>query len=312
MNPVNLPLARYRLHCRALEDFSLPAYSGSAWRGLFGHALKQAVCVTRAPSCEPCLLYRNCVYSYVFETPPPVDTEVMRKYPSVPHPYILMPEPDQSTRIKAGDELSVYLTLVAKANQHLPYLLHSFEQAGERGLGAGQGRFSVVALSQQQSADWVTIYRAGEALQALPPVADSIPPCPTGPVTIELVTPLRMRLKNREVTPQTFTFGALFSVLLRRISMLQQFHTDQPLVLDFKGLSIAAREVPLVASTLRWQDWSRYSSRQKTPVKMGGLVGEITLDGSELAPFWPLLWVGQSVHVGKGTVMGLGYYRCRY
>jgi len=75
---------------------------------------------------------------------------------------------------------------------------------------------------------------------------------------------------------------ALFSVLMRRISMLQTFHTDQPLQLDFKALSAAAREVEVLNNSLRWQDWSRYSSRQKTPLKMGGLVGEVTLDGASL------------------------------
>jgi hypothetical protein len=312
MNEANLPLARYRLVCRAEDNINLPAYSGSAWRGLFGHALKKAVCVTREPSCEPCMLYRNCVYSYVFETPPPSDTEVMRKYPSVPHPYVLMPEPEQATLVKQGDTLSVYLTLLGKANQHLPYLLHSFEQAGERGLSASQGRFKVMALAQQHQADWQTIYEAGGVLKALPPAVAATPPCPEGVVTLRFVTPLRMRLQNREVTAATFSFYALFSVLMRRVSMLQTFHTDKPLVLDFKGLSAAAREVSVLSNSLRWQDWSRYSSRQKTPVKMGGLVGEITLEGASLAPFWALLYLGQSVHVGKGAVMGLGHYQISY
>ena len=309
MNEANLPLARYRLVCEAKDDIHLPAYSGSAWRGLFGHALKQAVCVTREPSCEPCMLYRNCVYSYVFETPPPADTAVMRKYPSVPHPYVLMPEPDQATAVKPGDTLSVYLTLLGKANQHLPYLLHSFEKAGERGLSASQGRFKVTALAQQQLTQWQTIYKSGGVLQALAPTVGEVPPCPDGVVTLRFITPLRLRLQNREITHATFSFYALFSVLMRRISMLQTFHADQPLDLDFKGLSAAAREVPILSNKLRWQDWSRYSSRQKTPVKMGGLVGEITLDGALLQPFWALLYLGQSVHVGKGTVMGLGHYQ---
>jgi hypothetical protein len=48
----------------------LPDYSGAAWRGVFGHALKQLVCVTRERNCLDCLLYRSCVYPYIFEAPP--------------------------------------------------------------------------------------------------------------------------------------------------------------------------------------------------------------------------------------------------
>lgn len=64
-----LPLARYRFKFRAIDTVRLPDYAGSAWRGVFGRSLKKIVCVTREPRCEPCLLYRNCIYPYIFETP---------------------------------------------------------------------------------------------------------------------------------------------------------------------------------------------------------------------------------------------------
>ena len=36
-------------------------------------------------------------------------------------------------------------------------------------------------------------------------------------------------------------------------------------------------------------------------MQMGGLIGEIELTGPALAALWPGLWLGQWVHVGKGT-----------
>ena len=36
-----LPLARYRLRLLARERIVLPEYSGSTWRGLFGHGLRR-------------------------------------------------------------------------------------------------------------------------------------------------------------------------------------------------------------------------------------------------------------------------------
>ena len=53
MQPL-LPVAGYRLEFTALEPVRLPVYAGSAWRGVFGHALKRLVCVTRAPRCPNC------------------------------------------------------------------------------------------------------------------------------------------------------------------------------------------------------------------------------------------------------------------
>ena len=87
---IKLPLAHYRFRLRAQEPIYLPKYSGSAWRGVFGNSLKKLVCVTREPQCEPCLLYRNCIYSYLFETPPDPEAGKLRKYNAAPHPFVLI------------------------------------------------------------------------------------------------------------------------------------------------------------------------------------------------------------------------------
>lgn len=307
MDTLNLPLAQYCVHARALDTIQLPAYTGSAWRGLFGHALKSVVCVTGKSECDGCLLYRNCVYSYVFETPPPPDTKVMRKYTAAPHPFVMIPDPAQKTTVEAGEPLQVDFTMFGAGNQHVPYLLYAFEKAGERGLGAAQGRFEVTGLSQR-AGEWQRVYTAGEALTLLPPSMPEIPPCPSGEVVVNFETPLRLRLKGREIKATELDFYGLFSVLMRRISLLQAFHTDQSLELDFKALSDQAREVQVLSRDLYWQDWTRYSSRQKTPVKMGGLMGRITLSGDTIRAFWPILYLGQFTHAGRGTSMGLGCF----
>lgn len=86
-----LPFARYRLRFKPSRKGRLPGYTGSAWRGVLGHALKKIVCVTHLNSCPPCLLYRSCPYPYIFETPPPVAAQKMCKYTAAPHPFVLEP-----------------------------------------------------------------------------------------------------------------------------------------------------------------------------------------------------------------------------
>jgi CRISPR/Cas system endoribonuclease Cas6 (RAMP superfamily) len=41
----------------------------------------------------------------------------------------------------------------------------------------------------------------------------------------------------------------------------------------------------------------------------GGIVGEATIVGPGLDAWWPLLWMGQWIGVGKGVTTGLGDYR---
>ncbi|HUM95548.1 MAG TPA: CRISPR system precrRNA processing endoribonuclease RAMP protein Cas6 [Candidatus Competibacter sp.] len=302
-----LPLAVYRLDFTAQDSIRLPAYAGSAWRGVFGRALKRLVCVTREPACPPCLLYRSCVYPYLFETPPDPAAGKLRKYPAAPHPYVVRPGPGGAH--DAGATVSVEVVLLGHGNRHLPYLLHAFERAGQRGVGQGDGRLALSRVAQQTpEGDWRPIYRPGESLCPLPLAVPEPPPRPAR-LTLELETPLRLRQAEKLMGPEAFQLGALFANLLRRISLLTTFHTDAPLETDFAGLNRAGWSVQPQAARLRWHEWTRYSSRQDALLPMGGLIGEIELAGAGLEPFWPYLWLGQWTHAGKGAVMGLGRYR---
>ncbi len=304
---LNLPLAVYRLEFSALDAVRLPAYAGSAWRGVFGRALKRLVCVTREPACPSCLLYRSCVYPYLFETPPDPAAGKLRKYPAAPHPFVLRPGPGGAQA--AGATVSVDVVLFGQGNRQLPYVLHAFAQAGQRGVGQGDGRLELQQVWQQTPAGaWRSIYAVSGPLEPLPPATPTVPPGPAR-VRVVLETPLRIQQAEKLLSPAAFQFGALFSNLLRRISLLTTFHTDAPLETDFAALSRAGWTVEAQAMRLRWHEWVRYSSRQDALLQMGGLLGEIELTGAGLEPFWPYLWLGQWTHAGKATSMGLGRYR---
>lgn len=304
---LSLPISRYRLRFIAEESLRLPAYAGSAWRGAFGHALKRLVCVTREPTCPPCLLYRSCVYPYVFETPPDPAVGKLRKYPAAPHPYVV--RPGAGGPHPAGATVTVDLVLLGHGNRQLPYVLHAFDRAAQHGIGQNDGRLALTEVRQQTpDGDWQAIYQPGAPLQPLPPAAPTPPPIPARVVLI-LETPLRLRQAEKLVGAATFQFGALFANLLRRISLLMAFHADAELTADFASLNRAGWEVQHQAAQLRWHEWARYSSRQDALIQMGGLMGEIELAGADLNPFWPYLWLGQWTHAGKGAVMGLGRYR---
>ncbi len=131
--PLRLPSALYRLRFIAQETVRLPAYAGSMWRGVFGRALKRLVCVTREPTCSPCLLYRSCIYPYLFETPPDPALGKLRKYPAAPHPFVV--RPGTGGVHAAGDSISVDVLLFGHGNRHLPYVLHAFTQSAEATVG---------------------------------------------------------------------------------------------------------------------------------------------------------------------------------
>ncbi len=307
---LSLPVSRYQFIFRAEEDIRLPAYAGSAWRGVFGHGLKRSLCVTKRKDCPGCLLWRNCVYAYLFETPPPQGSAKLRRYPAAPHPFVL--EPDEGARvISVGEHLQLGCVLIGRANTQLPYIVQAFRLAGQKGVGQGNGRFSVEKVYQERqlgSTDWeVILDRGEELLRSLTIEPPHIPPLPES-VVIRFRTPLRVQRDGSLIGPEDFAFHDLFRTLLRRLSLLSYFHTNDPWELDFKGLNQASRVVPIRKKRLRWGKWIRYSSRQQTEIQMDGVQGEVVLDGALFESFWPFLWLGQWTHAGKGAVMGLGRY----
>ena len=302
-----LPLARYRFRFRTTRAMRLPDYSGSAWRGAFGHSLKKLVCVTREPQCEPCLLYRTCLYPYIFETPPDPAVGKLRKYTAAPHPFVLSPGETMRGPLTANTEHSLAMTLFGHGNRHLPYMIHALDRAAQWGIGTQRGTFELLDVQQRVQEAWRSIYQPGGKLQPHPAECLNLPDCPTH-VTIRLLTPLRMKAREHLVTPDTFTFKALFTTVLRRISLLTAFHTDAPLETDFAALTQSAETIPVARRALHWHDWTRYSSRQDSLMQLGGLLGTVTFESNGLEPFWPYLWLGQWTHAGKNTSMGLGKY----
>ncbi len=300
-----LEIGCYRLHFSPASAVPQERWTGSAWRGIFGWALKRLVCTVRDVECPACLLYHTCIYSYLFETPPPPGAEKMRKYTAAPHPFVLLPAASSS-----GDDYVLNVTLFGRANQMLAYVVQAFARGARYGIHPLRRPFELQGVEQQLvpgRGPWRSIMDAAGKLQ---PEVAQMPVCPAPPqrVRLVLITPLRLRIDERYIGPQDFRFADLFSNLLRRCSLLMYFHGSRPLETDFAGLVEQSRRVQIERADLRWEEWARYSSRQRQRMLMGGLLGSFELPGAQLRQLWPYLWLGQFLHAGKGATMGLGRY----
>ncbi len=304
-----LPLGRYCLRFSHRQPLGLPRFSGSAWRGALGWALRRAVCVMGRTECAGCTLNGTCAYPYIFETRPPPDAAKMRRYRTVPHPFVLE-VPPAGDAADFPEEISVGLTLFGRANRLLPYLVHALAQAGAHGIGRRRDVLGLECITQESvpgSGQWCAVGHCAADLNHELPQTPAVPGRPIT-ATVSFHTPMRLKRNGRNVTPESFEPADLFGNLLRRLSMLTYFHTDTPLETDFVALTDLARGTRTVDRRLQWRDWTRYSSRQQTAMQMGGVTGECTIDLTELDALWPYLWLGQWTHAGKGTSMGLGRY----
>ena len=301
----NFKLARFKITLTPKETLFLPAYKGSTFRGGFGYAFKRVVCANREAECKDCLLREKCVYAYVFETPPPKDTEIMRKYPAAPHPFVIEPPLDPKREFREGEELTFGLVLIGRAIDCLPYFIFTFEELGRIGLGRGKGKYLLKEVQDEQGK---VIYRGQEkclreGFLIINP-ADFDPPSSSS-LTLHFLTPTR--IKYQENLTKDLEFHILMRALLRRIFLLSYFHCDKRKP-DFSNLITASQKIKTEKQNLMWYDWERYSSRQDRRMKLGGFVKEITYSG-DLEEFLPFLLLGSYIHVGKGATFGLGKYR---
>lgn len=320
-----LTLSRYRFTLSADDPMLLPPYKGSTLRGGFGHAFKRMVCFQpEVRTCSECLLRNTCPYAYVFETPVPPESEVLRKNQHVPHPLVIQAPPEETTTYFPGDNLDFHVVLVGRAQQYLPYFLVAFQELGRQGLGRflelpggrRRGRYHLAQVEAVSALDdkRALVYTAAQPThihaQALPVETAQITAyaqtLPNDRLTIIFHTPARLQHQTQLVR-QGPPFAALLKALLGRVSSLAYFHCDTRWELDFRGWIDRAEAVELVESRTVWVDWERYSGRQQQHISMGGLVGQATYAG-DLAPFLPLLVLGTLVHVGKGTVFGNGRF----
>jgi len=333
----NFKLAQFQFFLKSLDSLYLPEYKGSTLRGAFGHAFKKVVCVNREKACSSCLLKGKCVYSYVFETPPPPDTSKMRKYPFAPHPFVITPPLEGKRQYRKDERLCFELTLIGKSIDYLPYFIYTFDEMGRIGIGKARGKYHLEEVraietgerSKGKGQREELVYSGkdkilhnnfhvivGEDLLAfdlaskLSSSAFSLSPSTfhPSPFTLHLsfLTPTRLKFDGR-LSPK-LEFHILIRNLLRRISLLSYFHCDKELDLDFRGIIEKAREISVKKSNLIWIDWERYSNRQGTTMKMGGFTGSVAFQG-DLEPFLPFLLLGEYIHVGKGTSFGLGKYK---
>ena len=307
----SLEYGRFRFQLQSRNKATLPSYKGSTLRGVLGRAFRQIACHGDRKDCEGCMFLTRCAYAYVFETNRfTVAQEVGQHY--VSHPFLLEPEVDGREDYLPGDVLAFHLVLFGHGLDYLPYFILAFQKVESLGLGVGRHPFTLEKVEQSLDEGAVPIWQGGDSLLRPPQrqdLANYLEPDGNNSreeLHLNLETPLRLVSGGEMVTG--LEFAVLARALFRRLSYLGKAHGRVSLDLPFQDLLGKAGKVQQVESGLSWQDWERYSARQRKKLQMGGLVGSVRFQGP-LQEFWPFLRMGEIIHLGKGTVFGLGKMR---
>lgn len=299
-----LPLT---FHCRLTARAAFSRYKGSMLRGTLGTFLKKTCCTVRETDCRQCMLGNVCAYPDLFLGK---TVRGAGRYDSLTLPFVLVPGDTGRTDYEAGETFTFGLHLLSYAISFLPYFVHAFALAGRHGMGqrtdSARGTFELTDITWQGT----SVYDAatqkvhtpeGEELQL--PQWDSGKETGTQRLVVTLTTPCRFKEGNRFATD--LPFRQLLLLVVRRLRALWALDGMDVRYEDFHGMMTQADTIRTVTSTLFWADWTRYSSRQKTYMQLGGLQGQICYEGA-LVPFLPFLAMAGKLHLGKQTSFGLG------
>lgn len=299
---------RLRFTLRSEGPARLPESKGSMLRGCFGHALRRAVCAQRQRiECIDCPLRGACVYTRVFETfldgPAPPFLSGQR---TAPRPYVFEVE-DPRCDFAADDELRFDLLLFGSAIELQAFAVLAVEQMARVGLSVRKHPFRLVSVealgADRKLHDLAYRPDAPWRIKASPllPVDNGLP---SDCLTLRFTTPTRIvvdREPATRVSPRLLTF----KMLQRVLHLAHFFGPSTEVPWTFRPLLLASDAVSAVRQDLRWVETWRYSNRQRGRMKLGGFVGEVTLEG-DLTPLHPLLRAVEIAHLGKGTTFGMG------
>lgn len=309
-------IAKYRFILRPLEFIKLSSYAGSSLRKDFMPVFKQVTCLEPNDECKSCKVGIDCPYFVTMESGIGVPDPDFKRYQTPPKPFIFEPPLKRKTFYSHNEELYFDLILIGKALEYFPYFAASLRRLGELGIGRNQGRYSLQKIlafdflkdevagefvfnSKDQAFDKDISVSISSLYEKFEKETDSIESA-----TISIVTPLRMKRLGTE--NWHLHFRALTRNILTRLANLAFAYCDYEEFLHFPELIYHAGAVRTVKENFTWEDWRHPIMRNTNPsLRLGGFLGDISYEGN-ITELWPVLRLGEIIHIGKNTSFGLG------
>lgn len=236
------------------------------------------------------------VYKHVFEGRRTTGRDGVERTPL----YLLRPAPADPAFAPALD-----WTLIGNACGVEEVLTRAWDMASGMGLGPDRKPFAIrqvrwldigsAMTSREQR--W-SLREAAEAMHGTLPDG--------GAIRLRFDAPLRLLRRGKLIENPTFTDIAVAA--LRRLCLLDDGNVDA----EFSTAVVDAAG-PVTSSAWHGQrnDFVRWSGTQQREVDLHGVTGSLELPEGA-GNLWPLLVVGAWLHLGKGTVFGLGGFETAF
>jgi len=248
-------------------------FLGSTLRGAFGVSLKKVVCINPSFKCEGCFASNNCLFYDFYESK------------NKAHTYRFSKE-------LGSIDYDFSLYLFENATDKLPYILSTLHKMlYEIGLGVERKKHQIQSITCND----IKVYEDEKFNLENTKTDTVIVSNPQTKVRLKLVTPLRIKNHNK-LERNIVDLKQILQSIQNRLCELKN---EEKKKLTFEP------HYKLIKSDVKFLDLTRYSNKQKTKMKFGGLIGEMIFDEVDPQSF-QLLKIAEIIGVGKQTVFGLG------
>ncbi len=266
------------------------------FRSLLGKELFYLICPFRSRMCERCTLRFKCAYSFVFESPVTRDNPVLYGRNFASHPFVMSSDVGEK---QSTERLNLKMILIGQAAEYIPIIFWSFIRAGETGIFKNRVRYKIDELKingQPSFKDEKLNLPGGQYHWRLSEEETT----KRGQLFLEFLTPFRFKKDGRYL--KEMSVEDVLQAAKRRMEILVGTYGAQ----DFVRMPFPQMEAFSENAQMRWKDYVRWSARQKQQMRLGGVVGILSVEGQFSAMALSLLKGAEIFHVGKNTSFGLG------
>lgn len=274
-------LVKLRFYIQFQEAALLPSFKGSMLHGWFGHALKAVD--ERAFH----VLYGSHDQQQ-------------------PKPYAVCPNDDLKQDWHKHEIYHFDIVLFGQACQLAQVVIDTANYGQKLGLGAHKTRFTLLSVCSVLPSSLKAGVHINTLKDWLPSNIESL--ATTKEIALHYRTPVRIKALGK-IVQQAPRLDEWLNHILRRWSQLTCFWVleDQDLFNQLYDERPRIGDYDMI-SHVYFEDWQRYSKKDKQHLPFGGLKGQVSYCG-DIAQALPLLSVGQQLHLGGKTTFGLGAYQ---
>ncbi|QCT95328.1 CRISPR system precrRNA processing endoribonuclease RAMP protein Cas6 [Caminibacter mediatlanticus TB-2] len=261
-----------------LSDYKLPfTFIGSTIRGAFGYGLKRVVCINPSFKCDGCFAKDNCLYYDLYE-------KSFNKF---------------RFAFKLDGKLNFDLYLFEEISNKTPYILSSIYKAfKEIGILRDRIKIDDFKILVNDEIVYDGEFKECKMENVKWKMEDFSHNDELITITLNFITPLRIKQDGKYVRGDELNPISILRSIYHRYLKLKD---KKPQKLPFMP------DIEVIDKNLKFIDYGRYSNRQKTKMKLGGVVGEMKLKVDENS--YKLFKLGEIIGVGKQVTFGLGNMR---